>query len=688
MRKLICVLSFFVFGNIFSQNEIIESIDIPKLNSIVKKLENDYEQSGHKTFYSLPQTTADYFEIKIKNPDKFISELKKVDDINELRHKFKGLQIDNDLLVIKNTYTDDDNKKIIEIKSFEIGKGGEHYIGSRYGEMKVLSNDNIKIYYSFFKRNWGEYKGLTFIRGFCLKEDFKSIVLPKKMSDWVQYTDVIVKPETSIFYDNKSEKSNETEDYDYKIKILDSLANYYGQKSNNPPYREKQTYSSRTKELNEWKAKQNKIADSLYKVDEKFKNLLLKALNYAEEIKFSNEYLEDFTAQFISKKRALELMRQNRQTGSCSFDDGPLIQLKRIAHLSAKIPDWNVFIKSFLDVMNDNVSRDANSNIASNARKTYIEELAKLDLDINKILLGSNMRIHDTIQEHYFSDGGKIAKAYTNLPSEKQEYFENTISEIIKNKEVDAFNKLHFYNTFKHYQYFLKDSIKKNIVKKQIKSLIPFLPREIKSRVENSHKELHNLLYNEKEELAKFNIQYSLIGSIYSFNFGGDCWIAHLTDKNSDGKIIYALTMKMGEEITPLQNFIDKKDELKLRVMKHKFLQKIINQNKDNKVYVDFTTDRSFVNYQNNVTEGMPKELMSKIDFEDAISLAVSLSNIRELVRFILLKNGNLLLLDVPKGLTLPGFKFEELVTKKEDVFLSIDYKGFKLFDENGKMLN
>ncbi len=682
MRKLICVLSFFVFGNVFSQNEIIESIDIPKLNSIIKKIESDYEQSEYKTFYSLPQTTGSCFEIKTKTPDKFLNELKKTEDINQLRHQFKGLQIDNDLLVIKNVYKDRDNKKIIEIKSFEIGNNNRHLISNENGGMKSVLNKNAKIYYSSYKQTWGKYKGVTNIFGFWLNEDFKSIVLPKKMSDWIHYTDVVVQPKTSIFYDNKN-----SDKIEYKTTILDSLVNYYERKSNKPPYRKEQDYSSRRKELNQWESKQNKIVDSLYKADENFKNLLLKALNYAEKNKVSNGYLEDFTAQLISKKRALELMRQNRKTGSCSFDDSPLIQLKRIAHLATKTLDWNIFIKSFLNVMNDNVSRNANSNIASDARKTYIEELAKLDLDIDKILLGSNMRIQDTIQEHYFSDGGKIAKAYTNLSSEKQEYFENAVSEILKNKEVDAFNKLHFYNTFKYYQYFLKDSIKKNEVEKKIKNLIPFLPKEIKSRIENSNKQLCDLLSDEKEELAKFDIQSSTIADIYCYSFSGDCWSAMLTDKNSDGKIIYALTMEIGEQITPLQNFVDKKEELKSRVVNHHFLQKIINQNKDNKVYIQFTTDRSFVNHKNTVTEDMPKELVSKLDFKNAISLAISFPN-RRLVRFVLLQNGNLLLLEIPKGFTLPGFKFEELVTKKEEVFLSTIYSSFKLFDEKGRMLN
>ena len=195
------------------------------------------------------------------------------------------------------------------------------------------------------------------------------------------------------------------------------------------------------------------------------------------------------------------------------------------------------------------------------------------------------------------------------------------------------------------------------------------------------------MLYREKEQLNNFEVKSSIIGHIYSYSYDGYCWQAELVDKKSDGKVIYDLTMAIGEVITPLQNFLDKKNELKSRVEKHSFLQQIINDNKENKVHIEFTINKSFVNHRNRVTEDMPKELISKLDFENAISLYVSFPE-RKYVRFILLNNGNLLMLGIPKGFKLPGYKFEELMTKEEKSFLSFSYKSYKLFDEKGKMLN
>ncbi len=675
------LLSFISFNN-YAQNEIVNNDDIPKLNTIIKFLEKEYRESKSQSFKSLPQTSANYFKIITNNPTDFLKSLNSALNFEQLVKENPSLQIDRDVLIIKNVYSNYNKEKKIEVKSFEIGQSQRHLIEIKYSDS--INNSNIKFLYSIHKETWSKYKEASIIQGFYFINEFKSIDLPEKYVDWINYTDIIVKPETSIFYDIK-EKSNEL--LSYKKTIIDSLINYYETKTNKPPYQKEQDYITRRKKQDEWQSKKQKFSDSLYKTDKHFKKLLIEALSYAEVNKVSNGDLEDFTSQLISKNRALELMRQNQQVGSCSFDDGPNIQQKRIASMAAQTQNWDVFIKSFLNVMNDNVSRNANSNIASDSRQTYINELVKLNLDIDKILLGSNLRVHDTVKKHYFSDGSKIAKAYANLDSKNQLYFEKTILNIISDKSMDPFNKLHFYNTYKYYQYFIEDSLKKKDIDKNIEKLIPLLPIEIKSRITNPNKQLYDLLYKEKSELDKFEIKSSIIGSIYSYSYDGDCWQAELVDKGSDGKIIYDLTMAIGEEITPLKMFLYKKDELKSRVSSHSFLKEIINENSKNKLYVNFTNDKSFANFKNKVTKEMPEELASKLDFNNAISLSILFPN-RKYVRFILLSNNNLLTLDIPQGFELPGYKFEELMTKKEKFFLETSYKSFKLFDEKGKMLN
>ena len=92
MRKSFYILlTLLISGNIFCQNSIISESAIPKLDSIIKYLEKNYSQSETPNFNSLPQTSASYFEIITKKTNDFLAELKKSDNIEQLKNKFKGL---------------------------------------------------------------------------------------------------------------------------------------------------------------------------------------------------------------------------------------------------------------------------------------------------------------------------------------------------------------------------------------------------------------------------------------------------------------------------------------------------------------------------------------------------------------------------------------------------------------------
>lgn len=669
------IFLIFSFQDFYAQDgEILNSENISQLNKIIDSLEETYKNRQTPKFYSLPQTTANYFEISTDQPEEFLKLLPRVNSFEELVDLEADLQIDTYVFIIKNIYANSKGEKEVEIKSFEIGNSGRSLIRLDYDDF--LKQDDYNYYYSIYTR-----KGITNIRGFYLIEDFKVQQIPEKYADWTHYTDFIVQPEEDLFYNSAA-----TPFYHRDTTAVDTLVDYFADVTEKPIFKKDQDFKEFIKQKEEWEGKRAVYADSLFENDRKFKSLLFRAVNYAREEKKSNGELEYFTARLVSKPIALDFMRNNRQVGTCSFDNGPLMQQKRMAALAADIPNWNVFIQSFMNVLNDNVSRIANNNIASNARKTYIEELQLLDIDLRKLLLGTNMRISDTARTHYFSNGSKVGKAFAQLNKEQQTSFENELIGLIKDKGVDTFNKLHFYNTYRNYQYFLSDSVHKIAVEKKIDTLIGYLPYSIGSRLTEPNKQLKNLLHKEKDKLEKFDIIDSSIGNIYSYSYGGDCWMALIQEKNANEKIIYNLTMPMEKEITPFQNFLEQKEELTKRVKNHDFLQELVATNPDNKIHIRFTKDRSFANFRERITKEMPESLKAGIDWEDAISLYINYPG-RKNVNYILLKNKNIIMLNIPRDYSIPGYSFEELLTEKEESFLHTTYKAYRLFNEDGKML-
>lgn len=680
MKKIIfIILSLCINPFSYSQEEIITKNEIPALNAITDSLENNFSKNKIPQFKSLPQTTGHYFDLKTEFPDDFIDALKNEEPLDSLIKIFPNLQIDRDLLIIKNMYTLQDGEQKMEIKSFQIKNSRDHRITLEYSDS--LDKKDLKFYFTSYRN---KKTNSTNLRGFYLKKSFSQHFIPKEYAEWIHYTDNLVLPETELFLNNAY---NDPYLYGLEKTVIDSLVNYYAKVTGKPAYNKERDFFEHRKLIDEWEGKRGSFSDSLFKNDAEFSSLLLQALEYAENNKKSNGELELFVGQLISKKRALNLLRFNQQTGSCSFDNGPIEQQKRMARLAAEIPDWGVFIKSFLNVMNDNVSRVANSNIASNSRKTYVEELTKLKLDVKTLLLGSNMRIEDTLKEHYFSDGSKIGKAFSILEDTEKDFFEKTIEDIIKDKAVDPFNKLHFYNTIGNYHFFLEDSLRKTTVFEKIEDLAQYMPVSIKSRIENPNKELTDLLFQERNKLAEFNILDSTIGNIYSYSYGGDCWMAEIQEKDGDPRIIYDLTMPVEDTITPLSNFLEKRSTLTHRIENHKFIKELLEANPENKLYLKFTKDRSFANYNNKVLNDMPTSVKENLSFENAISFYISYPD-RRYVRYILLENNQVIILKIPKDFSIPKYSFEDLLTKKTESFLSVTYESYKLFNEKGEMLN
>ncbi|SFT76081.1 hypothetical protein SAMN04489724_2072 [Algoriphagus locisalis] len=678
MRKLVVILFLLTCKSVCGQDGIIKPKDISTLDSVIYSLEKEYENSIVPDYFSLPQTTSDYFEIKTSDLDGFSEVFKKANSIEELMAAYPQLIVDRSLLIIKSQYIDYKDNEVIAIKTFEIKNNRNH-------EIVIPYSDSLEKQLKFFEFYKSYKSDLYTISGFFLEDYFQSYKIPEKYADWLFYGDVLIQPEEKIFIvENKSMPDFTTTEET----IIDSLVSYFDLKSGKPFYpKDPNNLNHYRDSLEMWRTKRKSDLSKIYEEDATFKILLDSALTFAEKSQVTNGDLEDFTAHLLSKERALNLMRLNQQVGSCSFDNGPLEQQKRIARLAAETHDWSIFIKAFLNVMNDQVSRVADNSIASEARSTYVQELKKLDLDMYKILLGANLKVKNGDQAHYFADGSKIAQAFANLEENDQEYFENTLVRIIQDNSVDDFNKLHHYNTFLNYQYFQNKTDDSLRIADKINSLTPYLPFTIKSRIENPNKQLSELLHREAKTLEKFEILDSDIGNILSYSYSGDCWMADMVEKGNESNIVYNLTMPITDEITPFNNFTTHMSELKRRIENHDFIQQIANQNLSNRIYINFTDDRSFANFKDRVLEKIPEKIKESESFENALSFYITFSN-RRYVRFILLENNAVLVLGIPEGFTLPGYDFDELVTATSEGFLHKSYDSYKLFNEKGKMLN
>jgi hypothetical protein len=164
----------------------------------------------------------------------------------------------------------------------------------------------------------------------------------------------------------------------------------------------------------------------------------------------------EWYAEFYSKSAALTLKRNRRVVGHCSMDPSPRTHIFNIAMLAAEAGDWSVFLKAHLDIMNDRADRFANSNMAAEKRNTYLRELEQLDIDAPDLLLGTSLQFQAPPQNHYFGNIQRIGRALAEVRD--KDAFEKKALQLIRDSQLDDFNRLVFHYLFLNYIFYLPET--------------------------------------------------------------------------------------------------------------------------------------------------------------------------------------------------------------------------------------
>ncbi|WP_335964670.1 hypothetical protein [Galbibacter sp. PAP.153] len=682
IKLLISLFIYFINLSLFSQDFNIDPY-IEKLNKKVDSINSSFKTDEGEPFYSLPQTTGHYFELKTDNPDIFIKQLLKTTDFNTLIKTYKNLRTDFDLLIVKSSYEAFDYKSKkdvikIDFNTYSIGNSQDKTISFTETDFKNKEFKNI-IYKYTPKSNYAK-KG--YIRGFYLLKDFNSQSIPQKYNNYIAYTDKYVNPSFNLFYN--SEFTDRPSFHKFEVTIIDSLMTYFEKVTNKPTY-DQDNFEESMDAIYEWEEKRPLLNDSLKLYDKHYNKLLKEAIEYAKDSSVYNRDLIMLADTLINNKIALNLARNNQVAGSCSFDNSPNIQLMEMTILSAAIPNWDAFIHSSLSLLNDYTYRVANSSIASDERNTYINNLEKLNFDIVQLLLGSSYKIGNPKKGHYFSSSNKIGKAFANASKMNRQKFEDELFSILINTDIDTFNTLHFYNILKNYEYYLN---KKDIqLDNRFLLVTKDFPYSIKSRIENPDKELTDLLIREKELVKNYNIKESLIANISSSSFSGECWTAKIQNKKDKDSLYYDLTMSLEDSITPFLNFESQKEHIIQIVSQQNYLWELKERGYIKDFYINFTNDMSFTDYNNNITSEFPKKILKNINLDGAVSIYTVMKNDRYL-NWIITQDFKLILLSAYKDMELLNYNAEDLITKTEDQFLfGKNYYSYRVFDKNGKII-
>lgn len=183
------------------------------------------------------------------------------------------------------------------------------------------------------------------------------------------------------------------------------------------------------------------------------------------------------------KAKLLDKMRSTRVVGSCSMDSRPREHAINIALLSAETFNWEVFLKSHLDIMNDRFERMSDGSYAWDQRNTYIKELEELNINVIDLILGISFRIENPASNHYYGSIGRVGRALSETKNRNE--IEQAMLSVISDSELDYYNRLLFYFLFKNYNYYIKDETIKKESNEKLAKAVATLPDYFSNQLAN-----------------------------------------------------------------------------------------------------------------------------------------------------------------------------------------------------------
>lgn len=186
------------------------------------------------------------------------------------------------------------------------------------------------------------------------------------------------------------------------------------------------------------------------------------------------------------KKKLLDEMRSTKVIGGCSQDSRPREHAINIAMLSAETTNWEVFLKSHLDIMNDRFDRMSDGSFAYAQRKTYIKELEELNINVLDLLVGISLRIENPAKNHYYGSIGRLGRAISE--SKNKEDFKKEILSMVEDNELDNYNRVLAYFLFLNYNHYIDNKEEQESNIKLLEASIKTLPNYLKDRIKLKEK--------------------------------------------------------------------------------------------------------------------------------------------------------------------------------------------------------
>ncbi len=373
-----------------------------KLHHIVDSLNLKFKKCDSYPYYKTMSQARIHVVRMGQNKGQAIKLMKEGKTLQEIQSLFPSAEVDHNKYLLRSGYSTDKDS-------------GERFraIDPDGGTFRSFKTSHHKFPESMEAGAWLYSNASHGLTAFYLLDKLESHRLPQKYALMIGYVDCMVDTTSRIFKEIVKPEGRQT-------RLKKSEMKFYGTGFT----------QSRDKAL----------LESMLKKDAAMRKELKRSAEKALQGGYSTELFESLTEQFVSKEISLSLKRSRRVFGMCSQDQRPRLHALEIARLSAETTNWSVFLRSHLDIMNDNFSRATDGSYAEPGRSTYIKELESLDIAVKDLLLGISFRIDEPSENHYYGHNRRTARAIAE--SSDPEFYLQEIYRAIEDPELDLYNRL------------------------------------------------------------------------------------------------------------------------------------------------------------------------------------------------------------------------------------------------------
>ena len=474
----------------YANGLIYDDSTMGRLKFIVDSLQLKFKTCDlYKSYFSVRQGKANYILLDSINARSALADMRQNISYDEFIRKYPLAAVDSFVLVKEE---DDENVEHRPMLAFTSHAGG----GYRDPSIHVFKNSDGKVDSSKWsilgmKGRWVFYYskyGNEKLEAYYLLQIPTSQIIPEKYSRLVLYSDCMIDTGTTVFYKEAKEDRRMFMDDENKKDPYRKRFDLYVEKNTRNILSKYHLKKSASQFYIEDSLKQVYINDSLSSKPE-FRRLLSAAANEAIRSKcLTDARFEYYVELYYSKGAALRMKRNRRVIGTCSQDQSPRIHALEIAMLAAETADWQVFLKAHLDILNDHFERNTDGSYAWGKRNTYIKELEDLDIDVPDLLLGISLQIVNPSENHYFGTIRRLGRALAE--TRDRPLFEEKVLEMIKDSELDDFNRLVQHYLFLNFMYYLPEKADRLSAIQKLEDADRTLPGYIASRLKIDHKSI------------------------------------------------------------------------------------------------------------------------------------------------------------------------------------------------------